>query len=110
MAKNRASSAPISSSVCGHRCLSVQKKSTPARKPRNSGGSPSGVSAPPALETMKMKKMTTCATARRPSLALSSGRISTIDAPVVPITLASSAPTARKPAFTSGVARKLLRT
>ena len=39
----------------------VQKKSTPRRKPTNSGGSPSGVSAPPMFETRKMKKTTTWA-------------------------------------------------
>ena len=39
----------------------VQKKSTPCRKPRNSGGSPSGVSEPPMLETRKMKNTTTWA-------------------------------------------------
>ena len=68
----------------------VQKKSTPFRNPRNSGGSPSGVSAPPMLPTRKMKKTTTCVRCRRASLARSSGRIISIDAPVVPITLAST--------------------
>ena len=34
----------------------VQKKGTPCRKPRKSGGSPSGVSEPPTLATRKMKK------------------------------------------------------
>ena len=66
------------------------------RKPRNSGGSPSGVSEPPALLTMKMKKTTTCATCLRLSLARISGRISSIDAPVVPMKLASTAPMAMK--------------
>ena len=32
-----------------------QKKSTPFRNPRNSGGSPSGVSEPPIFATRKMK-------------------------------------------------------
>ena len=73
----------------------VQKKSTPLRKPRNSGGSPSGVSAPPMLATRKMKNTTTCARCLRLSLARSSGRISSIDAPVVPITLASTRAQAR---------------
>ena len=41
------------------RCCAVQKKSTPRRKPTNSGGSPSGVSAPPILATRKMKNTTT---------------------------------------------------
>ncbi|MEY3286521.1 MAG: hypothetical protein RL500_1251 [Pseudomonadota bacterium] len=73
--------------------VAVQKKSTPFRKPRNKGGSPSGVSEPPALLTMKMKKTTTCATCLRLSLARISGLINSIEAPVVPIRLASTAPT-----------------
>ena len=59
----------------GHRCSSVHKNGTPFRNPRNSGGSPSGVSRPPQLQTMKMKKMTMWAFARRDLLARSSGRI-----------------------------------
>ena len=39
----------------------VQKNGTPRRKPRNRGGSPSGVSEPPMLATRKMKKTTVCA-------------------------------------------------
>ena len=50
-------------------CFRVQKKSTPLRKPRNSGGSPSGVSPPPTLATRKMKNTTTWALCRRLSLA-----------------------------------------
>ena len=49
---------------CG-RSLMVQKNGTPWMKPRNSGGSPSGVRAPPMLATRKMKKMKTCALCRR---------------------------------------------
>ena len=70
----------------------VQKKSTPRRKPRNSGGSPSGVSEPPMFETRKMKNTTTWTLCRRSSLARSTGRIITIEAPVVPMRLASTAP------------------
>ena len=33
----------------------VQKKSTPFRKPRNNGGSPSGVNDPPIFATKKIK-------------------------------------------------------
>ncbi len=88
-------------------CRVVQKNSTPFRKPRNSGGSPSGVSEPPALATRKMKKTTTCATWRRLSLARSSGRISSIAAPVVPITLARQVPSARIPVFSFGVPCRL---
>ena len=38
------------------RILRVQKNGTPWRNPRNSGGSPRGVSEPPILLTRKMKK------------------------------------------------------
>ena len=36
--------------------MAVQKKLTPLRKPRKSGGSPRGESEPPMLATRKMKK------------------------------------------------------
>jgi hypothetical protein len=49
--------------------------------PRKSGGSPSGVSRPPTLLTMKMKKTTGSARWRRHSVARSSGRTRSIDAP-----------------------------
>ena len=38
--------------------LVVQKKSTPFKKPKKSGGSPNGVSDPPMFATRKMKNMT----------------------------------------------------
>ena len=44
---------------------SVQKNGTPCRKPRNSGGSPSGVSRPPMFATRKMKNTKTWALCRR---------------------------------------------
>ena len=44
-----------------------------------------------------MKKMTTCTLKRRLSLARMTGRIMTIEAPVVPMREASTAPIARKP-------------
>ena len=100
--KNATSSVPTRNSVSGRMWPTVQKKVTPFRKPRNSGGSPSGVSEPPMLLTMKMKKITTWALWRRLSLARISGRISSIDAPVVPMKLASSAPTARMPVLSTG--------
>ena len=37
----------------------VQKKSTPFKKPRKSGGSPNGVNEPPILATRKIKKTIT---------------------------------------------------
>ena len=45
------------SSIWG-RMLKVQKNDTPCRNPKNSGGSPSGVSDPPTLATRKMKNTT----------------------------------------------------
>ena len=83
--------------------FTVQKNSTPCRNPRKSGGSPSGVSEPPALETMKMKNTNTCALCWRSSLARIRGRTSSIEAPVVPITLASTAPMARMAVFNPGL-------
>ena len=90
-------------------CCAVQKKSTPFRKPRKSGGSPSGVSEPPALLTMKMKKTKTCALWRRLSLARISGRIISIEAPVVPMKLASTAPITISSALKPGLPWKLPR-
>ena len=37
----------------------VQKKLTPCKKPRNKGGSPKGVNAPPILATKKIKNTIT---------------------------------------------------
>ena len=62
------------------------------------------------LLTMKMKKITTCAQLLRLSLARISGRISSIDAPVVPMKLASTPPISRMPVLSSGVPCKLPRT
>ena len=64
--ENRQAGRRTANSVCGHSLRVVQKKSTPCRKPRNSGGSPSGVNAPPMFETRKMKNTTTWALKRRP--------------------------------------------
>ncbi len=58
---------------------------------------------PAPFETMKMKKTTMWTLRCRLSLARSSGRISSIDAPVVPMKLASSAPMPRNAVLTSGV-------
>ena len=59
---------------------------------------------------MKMKNTTTWAACLRLSLARISGRIISIDAPVVPMKLASTAPIARMPAFSPGLPCKLPRT
>src|SRR5260364_63203 len=93
-----------------NRCAVVQKKPTPFRKPRNKGGSPSGVNAPPILATSKIKKITTCTVCRRLSFARSNGRISSIAAPVVPITPASSVPRAISPVSMTGEPCRLPRT
>ena len=73
----------------------------------SSGGSPSGESAPPIFPTRKMKKMTTCALLSRAALALMSGRIRIMAAPVVPTTLAIAVPKTRIAVLTSGVPRRL---
>ena len=80
----------------------TQKKGTPCRKPRNSGGSPSGVSEPPMLATRKMKKTIRCTLLRRQSLARSRGRIRTMAAPVVPISEARKVPISSRTRLTTG--------
>ena len=80
----------------GNMCTTVQPKSTPFKKPRKSGGSPKGVKQPPILATRKMKKITTWTLCLRLSLALSSGRIISMAAPVVPIMEARTVPMASK--------------
>jgi len=47
------------------------------------------------LLTMKMKKITVCFTCLRSLLICSSGRMSTMEAPVVPMKLARRAPSSR---------------
>ncbi len=85
----------------------VQKKSTPLRKPTNSGGSPSGLNAPPTLATRMMKKTNTWVLCCREMLARISGRIRIIAAPVVPTMLAITEPSARMAALFQGVPRIL---
>ena len=58
------------------------------------------------LLTMKMKKITVCTTWRRSEFVCSSGRISSMLAPVVPTKLAVAAPTARKTALVAGRAAR----
>ena len=62
-----------------------------------------GVSAPPMLLTIKIKK-TMWKEVMRYLFMRIHGRIKIIEAPVVPKRLANTAPTARKTQFTSGVA------
>ena len=71
----------------------VQKKSTPFKKPRNSGGSPRGVNEPPIFATKKMKNTIMWVLFFLNSLALIMGLINNIAAPVVPIQLAKTVPT-----------------
>ena len=85
----------------------VQLNSTPCRKPRKSGGSPSGVSRPPMLDTRKMKKTMTWAWWRRLSLARMSGRMSSMEAPVVPMKLAMDVPSASNPVLRMGRPRNV---
>ena len=69
-----------------------------------SGGSPSGDSAPPTLPTSRMKNTIVCdAMPALPRCAVMSGRISSIDAPVVPMMLAIAVPSARMPVLSHGV-------
>ena len=53
-----------------------------------------------------MKNTTVCVTRARSRFVCSSGRISSIEAPVVPTREASRVPVARKAVFTSGVASR----
>ena len=53
-----------------------------------------------------MKKTTVCRTRARSRLVCSKGRISSMDAPVVPTREASRVPVARNAVFTSGVASR----
>ena len=88
--------------------VQVHRKSTPLRKPRNSGGSPSGVSEPPILadqEDEEHERHGSCA--RGADWRGSCGRISTMEAPVVPRKLAVSVPKARIAVLVAGVPTRL---
>ena len=84
----------------------VQKKSTPFKKPKNKGGSPSGVKEPPILATRNIKKTTTWTLFLRCLFAFINGLISNIAAPVVPIQLAKKVPIKIIARFTKGVPTK----
>ncbi len=58
------------------------------------------------FETRKMKKTTVWATCLRSRFVWSSGRMRSIEAPVVPMNDASSAPRPRNAAFVRGVASR----
>ena len=60
--KYSASKRPTAVSIGKIKCSAVQKKSTPRKKPKNSGGSPNGVSEPAMLATIKIKNTKVCIT------------------------------------------------
>jgi len=93
---------PVTSNQGRIWCSSVQKNGTPLRYPRKSGGSPIGVSAPPMLETRKMKKTMWIPVMRYRFMRIQ-GRISTMEAPVVPMRLASTAPAATDTAIVTTI-------
>ena len=64
------------------------------------------LAAPPMFETRKMKNTTVCTVRVRTLLVRSSGRMNSIEAPVVPTIEAARAPHARNAVFTSGVASR----
>ena len=81
----------------------VQKKLTPCKKPRNSGGSPKGVNEPPTFATKKIKNTMTCVLFSLQALALINGLISSIADPVVPIHEAKIVPIVSIAVFNFGV-------
>ena len=87
----------------GRTCVVTQKKGTLWRNPRKRGGSPRGVREPPMLATRKMKKQKMCAFLTRCLLARRTGRIITIEAPVVPTQEASTVPIRSITVLTAGV-------
>jgi len=105
-----ASNRPAVDNIGANRCRVGQKNGTPWRKPKKSGGSPSGVKLPPMLATRKMNKRTMWARRRRQALARMSGRIKSMAAPVVPVRLASPVPSAKNPTLKVGLPLKLPRT
>ena len=58
MTKNMAISSETARSQMGHTLFNTQKNGTPFKYPRKRGGSPIGVSPPPTLDTIKIKKTT----------------------------------------------------
>ena len=98
---------PHVNKVSSQICSAVHKNGTPFKKPKNKGGSPKGVSEPPILATKNIKNTTTCTLCLRLSFALSSGRIISIAAPVVPIKLANNVPIANSKVFNFGLPCKL---
>ena len=92
----------ITNNIGMSKFLVVQKKSTPFKKPKNKGGSPNGVKEPPIFATRNIKNTNICTFFFRHLFALINGRISNIDAPVVPIHDAIAVPINKNNVFTFG--------
>ena len=86
--------------------LVVQKNLIPSKKPKNKGGSPKGVNAPPMFATRNIKKTIVCTLYLRHLFALIIGRIKRMEAPVVPIHDAKAVPNKIKQEFNFGVPTK----
>ena len=92
----------ITNNIGMSKFLVVQKKSTPFKKPKNNGGSPNGVKEPPIFATKNIKNTNICTFFFRHLFALINGRISNIDAPVVPIHEAIAVPINKNNVFNFG--------
>src|SRR5262249_44557053 len=88
-------------------CSNVHRKSTPLRKPRKRGGSPSGGSEPPQLAAREKKNKKTGTLKGRAWVALITRRIKTIEAPVVPRRLADKVPKVSSAELVAGVPTRL---
>ena len=108
--KNSAIKIILINSMCGKRAVVVQKKGTPCRNPKKSGGSPKGVKEPPILLTRKIKKTIRWTLLCRYALARIKGRMRSIEAPVVPTHEAIAVPISNKSVLTIGVPRNVPRT
>src|SRR5262245_20649471 len=95
-------------SHASQQCSRTHQNGTPLRYPRNNGGSPIGVKHPPTLLTTKMKKTTWNAVIRYLFIRIQ-GRMSSIEAPVVPRKFDSTAPINRNRQLTHGLASPLTR-
>src|SRR5436189_1711992 len=93
---------PTPTTQIGQQCVATHQKGTSLRYPRNKGGSPTGVKQPPTLETMKIKKTTWCPVSRYLFMR-NHGRMSSIEAPVVPSRFEIKAPVRRNNTLTAGV-------
>ena len=81
----------------------LQKNGTPLENPIRSGGSPIGVRHPPMFDTRKIKKIMICLLFFLHEFICMIGRTKSILAPVVPIQLEKSVPTASVTTLTIGL-------